>query len=46
MDIVSISRIKTNRKKFKIPFNPVFFFVLINVKYFELLSKHSTKLFI
>ena len=41
LNIVSINRIKINRNKFTIPFNPVFFFILLIVKSFETLPKHS-----
>ena len=39
-NIVSINSIKINRKNFTAPFNPVFFMLLV-VKYFEALPKHS-----
>ena len=41
-NIISINRIKNNNKKnFTIPFNTVFFFILLVVKYFDVLPKHS-----
>ena len=40
LNIVSINRIEINRNKFTIPFNPGFFILLI-VKSFETLPKHS-----
>ena len=39
-NIVIINRIKINRKKFTIPFNPVFLILLV-VKSFEILTKHN-----
>ena len=38
--LVSIG-LKSTEKNFTLPFNPVFFFVLLIVKYFEILPKHS-----
>ena len=43
--MVSINRIKINRKKNTLPFNPSFFITLI-VKSFEILPKHSVESFI
>ena len=41
-NVVSINRIKINRKKIITPFN-LFFFILLIKKWFETLSKHSAQ---
>ena len=43
--LVSIG-LKSAEKNFITPFNPVFFFTLLIVIYFEILSKHSTSSFV
>ena len=40
LHIASINRIKVNNKNFTIPFNPIFFILLL-VKSFEILPKQS-----
>ena len=40
ISLVSIG-LKSKEKKFTAPFNPVFFFILVIVKSFEILPKHS-----
>ena len=40
MSSVSIG-LKSTEKKFTTPFNPVFFLILLIVKFFEILPKHG-----
>ena len=38
--------LKSTEKNFTTPFNPVFFSILLIVKFFEILPKHSVESFI
>ena len=40
MSLTSVG-LKSSEKKFTTPFNPVFFFILLTVKSFEILPEHS-----